>query len=353
VRRAFLVLTLFLAAGSSGKAWADPPVTAVMSGLDNPRGLAFGPEGALYVAEAGRGGSGPCIVLGQTLCYGETGAVTRLWRGSQERIATGFPSVATTANGIAQAGPNDISFLGRGGAYLTIGLQANPNLRNELVDENGVVVGAGLGQLVHLSASGEWRNVADLAAYELVANPDPRVFDSNPFGLLAEPGARIVSDAGANALLRVGANGEISTLAVMPPVPQARSGDSVPTSVVHGPDGAYYVGELTGAPFVAGAAHVYRIVPGQPPEVFLFGFKSIIDIAFDAAGSLYVLQHATGPTMNTGPGVLYRVDPDGTRTAVLSGLTRPTSVAVGPDGAVYVSNQGVFQGIGEVLRFEP
>ena len=33
-------------------------VATVMSGLDNPRGLAIGPEGALYVAEAGRGGDG-------------------------------------------------------------------------------------------------------------------------------------------------------------------------------------------------------------------------------------------------------------------------------------------------------
>src|SRR3954453_18520488 len=33
----------------------DPTLTCVMSGLDSPRGLAFGPEGALYVAEAGSG----------------------------------------------------------------------------------------------------------------------------------------------------------------------------------------------------------------------------------------------------------------------------------------------------------
>ena len=30
-------------------------ITPVASGLDNPRGLAFGPNGALYVAEAGVG----------------------------------------------------------------------------------------------------------------------------------------------------------------------------------------------------------------------------------------------------------------------------------------------------------
>src|SRR3989442_13745267 len=61
--------------------------TVVMSGLDNPRGLAFGAEGALYVAEAGQGGSGPCAVLRGVIqsCYGATGAVSRLWMGQQDR----------------------------------------------------------------------------------------------------------------------------------------------------------------------------------------------------------------------------------------------------------------------------
>ena len=34
---------------------------------------------------------------------------------------------------------------------------------------------------------------------------------------------------------------------------------SVPTSIVKGPDGAYYVGELTGFPFQVGAARVWRL----------------------------------------------------------------------------------------------
>ena len=38
----------------SSQGGTNPIVTVVMSGLDSPRGLTFGPEGALYVAEAGR-----------------------------------------------------------------------------------------------------------------------------------------------------------------------------------------------------------------------------------------------------------------------------------------------------------
>src|SRR5215208_1557325 len=76
-------------------------VTVVMSGLDNPRGLDFDPRGALYVAEAGRGGGAgaPSFVQrGVSIFYGQTGAVSRLWQGEQERIVSGLPSVAV-ANG--------------------------------------------------------------------------------------------------------------------------------------------------------------------------------------------------------------------------------------------------------------
>ena len=34
-----------------------PIVSTYATGLDNPRGLKFGPDGKLYVAEAGKGGS--------------------------------------------------------------------------------------------------------------------------------------------------------------------------------------------------------------------------------------------------------------------------------------------------------
>jgi len=326
---------------------AQPVVTVVMSGLDNPRGLAFGPEGALYVVESGRGGSGPCtLIRGLTRCYGPTGALTRLWRGVQERVATGLPSYVDPM-GVEVTGPHDVSFQGRGGAYVTVGFGGNPALRAGFGP-----AGALFGTLIHVAASGHWQAVADVSAYEATANPDGNLIDTNPYGVLAGPGARIVADAGANALLRVAANGDVSTLGVFPSRP-ARSTDAVPTSVVVGPDGAYYIGELSGVPFTAGAARVYRLVPGGAPTVFLEGFKTIIDLDFGPDGNLYVLQHATGPVFFSGPGELIRVTPTGARSVVIGGLTRPTSVVVDVDGTIYISNGGISIGTGQVLRVTP
>src|ERR1700730_340127 len=79
------------------EAAAAPHFTVIARGLDNPRGLTFGPEGALYVAEAGRGGPGACssiALFGAPVCYGPTGAVTRVLHGHQTRIATGLDSFA-------------------------------------------------------------------------------------------------------------------------------------------------------------------------------------------------------------------------------------------------------------------
>lgn len=338
--------TLLVALACASNAAAQT-TSVVMSGLDNPRGLAFGPEGALYVAEAGRGGPGPCIVLrGAPQCYGPTGAVSRLWRGEQERIATGLPSIGSTATATF-VGPNDIALQGRGGAYVTLGLGLEGAPRDALA------VGDQLGWLVHLPAGGGWRPIADIAAHEFSANPGGGPIDSNPFGLLAEPGSRVVTDAGANALLRVAANGDVTTLAVFPSRAQGRATDAVPTSVAVGPDGAYYVAELSGIPFAAGAASIYRVVPGEAPTVAWTGFTTVIDIAFGPDGSLYVLEHSTGPVFFALPGRLLKVAPDGTRTSVIDGLTRPGSVALGADGALYVSNRSTSIGTGEVLRIEP
>jgi hypothetical protein len=380
-RLLLLAIGLVLIAATHGSAAAGPnaTVTQVMSGLDNPRGLAFGPTGALYVAEAGRGGfkleGWSCAEypagygftgrVGGARCYGPTGAISRLWHGAKERVASGLPSQARADNGGQAIGPQDIAMLGSGSAYVTVGLMQPPAWRTTYPFLSDFA------RLAQVEPGGGWRFVADPGAYEADPNPGGGLADTNPYGLLAGPHGHVLTDAGGNSLLQVDWNGDISTLAVFQSRPHERSTDSVPTTVAIGPDGAYYVGELTGIPVFPGVANVYRVAPGdtgagEPPllladQACVRGLSTIIDIAFDAADNLYVLQYG----YQDGLGSLLRITPDrdtpggacaqyqaGARTTIRAGLSQPTSVVVGPDGALYVSNHGSSVLAGEVLRIE-
>lgn len=328
--------------------------TRVMTDLRSPRGLAWSPDSSLYVAEAGRGGPvapGRCFPqFNTTFCYGNTGGVSRLRDGVQERIIDDLPSYAQPNSGQGE-GPNGISFHGNGHAYVTIGLEGNPVTLRAIVPEI-----AQMARLVHIEpallAHGRgaarsrhsWEFVADLGQYEIDANPDCGDIDSNPFGVLADAGGVIVMDAGANAMVRRAANGELSTVLAFsnnttipgPGCPPVASRDFVPTAITIGPDGAYYFGHLNGLQVLQGSSKVYRMERGGAPEVFLENFTWIVALAFDQSGNLYVLQFTDSGQQNTG-GALIRVAPDGTREKLVAGLPRASGLAVGPDGAVYIS----------------
>lgn len=345
---ALAALTVTGAAGAA-------TVTTVMSGLDNPRGLAFGPEGALYVTEAGRGGSGPPCRFnrGMLMCFGPTGAISRLRNGVQEDWVTGLPSMAPPSGTEAESGPQDISFQGRGGAYVTLGLPGTPAVRDVLGPAFALN-----GRLLKLSASGAIKPIADLVTHEAAHNPDGGLVDSNPYGVLALPGRQIVADAGGNSVLEVNANRDISTLAAFGARPNPLPigppfVESVATAIAQGPDGALYVSELTGAPFPTGFARIHRIDPDGTTSVYATGLTAVVDLAFGDDGALYALQHASCGPFFVCPGSIVRVGASPPHLVVHAGLTRPSAFTIGPDDAFYVSNRGASAGIGEVLRIQP
>jgi hypothetical protein len=343
----------------------DKGVEVVASGLDNPRGLDLA-GGTLWVTEAGRGGAGPCVPGPEMtpVCFGLTGALTAvdLQGHTQARVLSKLPSLANP-DGSSATGPSDVS-LGRTALWMTIGLGGPSTTRDLLPPE-----GQGMGRLYRL-ADCDLRAVADFHAYEVANNPDAAEpgsdVESNPNSVDAKAKPIVVADAGGNDILAV-RHGAISLVSLLPfgtaPAPAMPGApppppgtmipvDPVPTSVVRAPDGSLYVGQLTGFPFVPGAASVFRIPPGGgTPEVVASGFTLITDLALGEDGSIYVVEFSTQSLLaGPAPGALIRVAPDGTRTELAAGrLVTPTGIVLGQDAA-YVSNNGAAPGTGEVLR---
>ena len=321
---------------------APPGFKTVLCCLRNPRGLAITPDGAIYITEAGDGGAAPCATMrGVSMCYGSTGAILRLKNHVVTRVAAGLPSYAPSG-GNGATGPTRICFGKSHQLFVTYGLGMDPSLRPMLGPG-----GADSGYLMRIRKAGAPRPVADISAYEGAHNPAGGPVDTNPYGLICDRGRELVTDAGGNSLFKV-TNRTLSLLSVFPSRP-TRSTDAVPTSIAVGPGHTYYVGELTGKPFDVGAANVYRVVPGEAPKIYLSGFTAVIDLGFARDGSLYVLEHATGPGLS-GPGELLKVSRSGKRSTISAALTHPTALLISRSGAIYVINNGTDAGAGELLR---
>lgn len=342
----------------------------VAAQLRNPRGIAITADGTIFVAEAGRAGN-RCVTVGGgeesfEHCFGNTAAVTRVRNGRQSRVVTGLPSHGEPG-GFAALGAHDVAVTKRGNLVIAVGLGATPDDRRAIVGAFGPDASV-LGTLMKAAPGDDASVTRRVFRHEYQNNPDggdptQGGVDSNTYAVLLDGRDKIVVDAGGNSLLRYRPGKPARTLATFrgPRVTNPFSGQpmraqSVPTSVAKGPDGAFYVGELTGFPFEKGSARIWRVVPGREPRVHARGFTNIIDLAFDRAGNLLVLEMTkdgllaaeTGGSM---AGRLVRLSSSGSkRTLASKGLITPTAVAVAGNGDIYLTNDGLSPGDGKVVK---
>ncbi len=363
----FIMLALVsVQAAPAAETAASSEFTVVADGLANPRGITFDEYGDLYVVEAGSGGEGVCIEGAEgPLCFGNSGAVTKVTMDesratvAQEQVITGLPSLGAPTTGDAATGPHAVAFDAGGEMYVITGLGGPPSWQ-EPTGPLGAS-GAEFGWLMTADpVTDSYTPWVNLAAYEASEDPDGDNVDSNPFGMVTDGTELAITDAGGNSLLAVSDIGSITTEAIFPArmveFPPGSGSmmpmQAVPTAVRVGPDGATYVGQLTGFPFPVGGANVWRVPDAGDAEVYEGGFSSILGFDFAADGSLYVLEMFTNGQLSGDPtGAVIHVATDGTRTVLASaGLITPTGLTVGPDQAIYVSNFGVSGSMGQVVR---
>jgi hypothetical protein len=346
-----------------------PPVEVIADGLVQPRHVTYTDHG-VYVAEAGDGGD-VCVTVEEEfegeveefdVCVGLSGAVTLVENGTQSRVAEGLPSIMPFED---SGGPHDVAFDSDGNMYVAIGFgfEFSPELRSEFGE-----AGELLGTIVRVDGLNDFTVIADILEYEFAENPDGGLPDSNPYGLVYHDGSLILADAGGNSLLRVDPDdGSIETIAIFedrealaPPFIGLPEGtmipmNSVPTDVAVGPDGNYYVSELTGFPFPVGGANVYQVTPDGEVEVYATGFTNIGAIDFDSDGRLIVLELVAGGLLNVDEEAIFgegdfssvasrivRIEGDGTQTTLVdSGVYFGTGLAVGAANEFYVAHLSV------------
>ena len=333
-------------------------VTTFFTGLNSPRGLEWGPDGNLYVAEGGTGGTHSSLLdnclqvpfpVGPFFGSPTGGRISKITpAGIRTTVTDQLPSdqnniiIGGDISGVA-----DLTFIGTT-LYAVISAggcsHGNPTIPN---------------QVVRVNSNGTWTTVANLSAWfptHPVQHPEEDDFepDGDPYSMINLHGDLYLIEANHGELLKVTTDGNITRVVDI----SASQGHIVPTTLAY--HGNFFVGNLNTFPIVDGSSKIMKITPSGQLKDWVTGLTTVLGLVIDKADRMYVLENSVGvpgppqfrfPT--PGFGQIIRVNPNGSKEVIATGLSLPTGMTMGPDGNLYVSNFGFGPGAtggGQVLK---
>jgi hypothetical protein len=308
-----------------------------------PRGLKFGPDGYLYVATAGIGGTnsteGQCDqVIPPVGPYtgGKNAKILKISpSGEVSTVAENLPSTLSP-EGVTM-GVSDVEFVGNTlYALLVAGCShGSSEFPSSVIKVN--------------RHDGSWSVIADLSSYlqnNKVAAPEEDDFepDGTPYSMVNVRGDLYVIEPNHGEMIKVTTDGKVTRVLDF----SAHYGHIVPTAMTF--NGNFFVGNLSTFPLVEGVSSIYKVTPHGETSVWATGFTGVLGVAFDRQNRLYVLETSAGNGPIPMTGRVIRVNNDNSRDLIADSLMMPTGMTFGKNGALYVSNTGFGPPTGQILK---
>jgi len=313
-------------------------ISTVATGLDHPNGIAVGKDGAIYVTEMGHGGDS-CYAEPNFLgfgdlgpvCYGQTGAITRIANGQRQRIVKRLFSFGAFGGSVT-VGAEDVAFDSTGRLLIAMATRAGC----QPTDVYPWWGRAQVGKLLSTTNGKHLRVVTDVAGGECARGAQ----GSLPAGIAVSGNRLYLADGGSAEMLMLQGS-KVQSLGSVP--------DAYPLSAAIGPDGAVYAGVCN----CSGTGKVVRYAPNRKPQVIADNLGWVTGITFGKDGQLYVVdEHFDETDPTKAHGEVLRIGKNGTATTIVppGTLEWPGHIVAGPDGALYVVNHNQWAAAGDVLR---